>query len=594
MKMFTRLNPLLLVLVFVSLATTMDLKRLESVDPENLETLENLKKSGNLEGQETNQFVATFGDGGGGSGGSGGGNYNIDNSVFNGGSFLSNSGGGRGVRITVSGGGGGGGGGFSRTPGQDYLLLASVPFTGFVCDSLPGYYADTDPSARCQVFHICQHGGRMDSFLCPNGTVFNQEYFVFHICQQDGRLNSFLCPVGTIFNQQFFVCDWWYNFDCFNADQFYNLNAEIGRVSGSGSGGAVSFPAPGDRSCLEESTRRFRMTVVAIKLVVLGALAGWAGADILKTKKDEEGATKAILPVCQRENESTTVLPATVSKITDDEDYDNLEEGESSQVLIRVNLKEEESHNVPPNTSTSSNDNAFVSLDGEASSQFGTKGGLGSGGGGAGGGGGGGGGLGSGRGGGSRRDKKFQINTARGDSVFSGNRGSGSGGYSTTSGVVGTSGRGSGGGGGGYSGGGGGGGGGYSGGDGNFGGQNNLDAIPGTPGQDYLLLASVPFTGFVCDSLPGYYADTDPAARCQAFHVCQDDGRMDSFLCPIGTVFNQQYFVCDWWFNVDCSSAPQFYGFNADIGRPNNNFIDDNYDGGDNQQHFKGYNAQGK
>ncbi|XP_042222244.1 keratin, type II cytoskeletal I-like [Homarus americanus] len=310
------------------------------------------------------------------------------------------------------------------------------------------------------------------------------------------------------------------------------------------------------------------MTVVAIKLVVLGALAGWAGADILKTKKDEEGATKAILPVCQRENESTTVLPATVSKITDDEDYDNLEEGESSQVLIRVNLKEEESHNVPPNTSTSSNDNAFVSLDGEASSQVLTTVSRMTGGG-----------------------KGFiddniatastgdLVRTARGFLSNSVRGGGGSGGFVNhisggnfgsridSGGSFGSSS---------YSGGGGSG--------GSF----------GTPGQDYLLLASVPFTGFVCDSLPGYYADTDPAARCQAFHVCQDDGRMDSFLCPIGTVFNQQYFVCDWWFNVDCSSAPQFYGFNADIGRPNNNFIDDNYDGGDNQQHFKGYNAQGK
>ena len=26
-----------------------------------------------------------------------------------------------------------------------------------------------------------------------------------------------------------------------------------------------------------------------------------------------------------------------------------------------------------------------------------------------------------------------------------------------------------------------------------------------------------------------------------------------SFLCPNGTLFNQQYFICDWWFNVDCS-----------------------------------------
>ena len=28
-----------------------------------------------------------------------------------------------------------------------------------------------------------------------------------------------------------------------------------------------------------------------------------------------------------------------------------------------------------------------------------------------------------------------------------------------------------------------------------------------------------------------------------------------SFLCPNGTIFNQGYFICDWWFNVDCSEA---------------------------------------
>ena len=28
-----------------------------------------------------------------------------------------------------------------------------------------------------------------------------------------------------------------------------------------------------------------------------------------------------------------------------------------------------------------------------------------------------------------------------------------------------------------------------------------------------------------------------------------------SFLCPNGTIFNQEYFICDWWFNVDCSKA---------------------------------------
>ena len=51
--------------------------------------------------------------------------------------------------------------------------------------------------------------------------------------------------------------------------------------------------------------------------------------------------------------------------------------------------------------------------------------------------------------------------------------------------------------------------------------------------------------------------------------MCASDGRDGlleySFLCPNGTLFNQQYFICDWWFNVDCSQAPTFYSLNADI-----------------------------
>ena len=32
----------------------------------------------------------------------------------------------------------------------------------------------------------------------------------------------------------------------------------------------------------------------------------------------------------------------------------------------------------------------------------------------------------------------------------------------------------------------------------------------------------------------------------QVFHYCQPGGRVDSFFCPNLTLFNQQYFVCDW------------------------------------------------
>ena len=65
----------------------------------------------------------------------------------------------------------------------------------------------------------------------------------------------------------------------------------------------------------------------------------------------------------------------------------------------------------------------------------------------------------------------------------------------------------------------------------------------------------------------GYYAD--PEAECQAFHICTADGQGGlskySFLCPNGTVFNQNYFICDWWFNFDCAEAENLYSLNEDI-----------------------------
>ena len=59
----------------------------------------------------------------------------------------------------------------------------------------------------------------------------------------------------------------------------------------------------------------------------------------------------------------------------------------------------------------------------------------------------------------------------------------------------------------------------------------------------------------------GYFADTSPASRCQVFHVCghsrgvTNHNTFYSFLCPNGTIFNQLYLICDWWFNVNCESS---------------------------------------
>ena len=53
--------------------------------------------------------------------------------------------------------------------------------------------------------------------------------------------------------------------------------------------------------------------------------------------------------------------------------------------------------------------------------------------------------------------------------------------------------------------------------------------------------------------------------------MCAGGGLQDnnlaifSFLCPNGTLFNQQYFVCDWWFNVDCDRTEYFYSLNDEL-----------------------------
>merc|ERR1712128_143415 len=94
-------------------------------------------------------------------------------------------------------------------------------------------------------------------------------------------------------------------------------------------------------------------------------------------------------------------------------------------------------------------------------------------------------------------------------------------------------------------------------------------SVPGVPGEDYPIYSEVPETGFGCEGQVdgGYYAD--PEAECQVFHICANDGAgglsQYSFLCPNGTVFNQNYFICDWWFNFDCSEAEGLYSLNDEI-----------------------------
>ena len=92
-----------------------------------------------------------------------------------------------------------------------------------------------------------------------------------------------------------------------------------------------------------------------------------------------------------------------------------------------------------------------------------------------------------------------------------------------------------------------------------------MNVIPGIPGQDYPLYGEIPQTDFSCQGrvFGGFYAD--PASQCQVFHVCGRTGEKYSFLCPNGTLFNQNYLTCDFWYNSDCSEAERFYSVNERI-----------------------------
>jgi hypothetical protein len=94
-------------------------------------------------------------------------------------------------------------------------------------------------------------------------------------------------------------------------------------------------------------------------------------------------------------------------------------------------------------------------------------------------------------------------------------------------------------------------------------------SVPGVPVDDYPIFAEVPESAFSCEGQVdgGFYAD--PEAKCQAFHICANDGHGGlakySFLCPNGTIFNQNYFICDWWFNFDCNGAVSLSSRNQEI-----------------------------
>ena len=55
----------------------------------------------------------------------------------------------------------------------------------------------------------------------------SSRFQVFHVCQENARLDSYFCPNQTLFSQKYLTCDWWYNVDCQGSEQYYGLQKDL-------------------------------------------------------------------------------------------------------------------------------------------------------------------------------------------------------------------------------------------------------------------------------------------------------------------------------------------------------------------------------
>ena len=102
--------------------------------------------------------------------------------------------------------------------------------------------------------------------------------------------------------------------------------------------------------------------------------------------------------------------------------------------------------------------------------------------------------------------------------------------------------------------------------------KENMEALQSTilggkPGVDFPNYARAPRTKFNCKKMQFGGMFADPETGCQAYHVCHNR-RKDTFMCPTGTLFNQQIMACDFWYNVNCETATQFYDMNVQLYHP--------------------------
>lgn len=80
---------------------------------------------------------------------------------------------------------------------------------------------------------ILNNSERFISVHILNNWLMYHFFQVWHWCLPNGQKFSFLCPNGTVFNQYARVCDWWFNVDCAIVQNYYNINEDLYRVPSS-------------------------------------------------------------------------------------------------------------------------------------------------------------------------------------------------------------------------------------------------------------------------------------------------------------------------------------------------------------------------
>ncbi|XP_044262518.1 probable serine/threonine-protein kinase nek3 isoform X2 [Tribolium madens] len=155
--------------------------------------------------------------------------------------------------------------GVTGKPGVDFPVLSHIPRTTFSCrDVDSGYYADLETD--CQVFHICEEGKKI-SFLCPNGTIFQQSEL---------------------------ICEWWFKVNCTDSPNFYEESAEQLREDNARRKASRRVPNHGAIMRTEEhssvsASQNGRKFEVGTTFQETNDLARAQSADFVRDQKNKKG-----------------------------------------------------------------------------------------------------------------------------------------------------------------------------------------------------------------------------------------------------------------------------------------------------------------